>query len=278
MGGRGADETVTECLGRMVAWSRLVEEVCLAEFPDFELLNAFAVFRLVHQTTAPAPNMPHDASRATIASQLQRLAGAFRTNPAGLMDQFEEHERIAQTVLAKAPAEPAARAWQQALKQTQSSDRRKRTFPVDALLPLLQRFLVAPGSTAGIEQNFSKLKRILGEHWNGSELAEERRLVLDLAVSENPEADADLLGAARLVWASTFGTPRASAPKLAPRKAVMHARQEQQTERTAAAWLRRRRQIVADLALKSNGAADQDVVAAADAVWAVGHTREAEFQ
>jgi len=68
--------------------------------------------------------------------------------------------------------------------------------------------MVTPGSTAGVEQNFSRLKRFLGEHWQGSEVAEERRLVLQLAQSALPAADKELRGKARLMWASTFGEPR----------------------------------------------------------------------
>jgi hypothetical protein len=73
---------------------------------------------------------------------------------------------------------------------------------------LLQRFVVSPGSAAGVEDNVSI--RSLGQHWQGSELAEERRLVLQLASATAPDADRNLLVAARLIWASVFGTPRTS--------------------------------------------------------------------
>ena len=56
------------------------------------------------------------------------------------------------------------------------------------LAKLLQRFVVSPGSTSGIEQNFSMFKRSLGQQWNGSELSEERRLVLQLASNDNSMA------------------------------------------------------------------------------------------
>ena len=37
---------VQRCLQRMAAWSRVVQEVAATEFQDWELLVAFAVFRL----------------------------------------------------------------------------------------------------------------------------------------------------------------------------------------------------------------------------------------
>ena len=47
-------------------------------------------------------------------------------------------------------------------------------------------------------------ERSLGQHWQGNELAEERRMVLQLASTTAPDADRDLL----VVWASVFGTRR----------------------------------------------------------------------
>ncbi len=72
------------------------------------------------------------------------------------------------------------------------------------LAELLQRFVVSPGSTSGIEQNISMFSRSLGQQRNGSELGEERRLVLQLASRAMLEADANLLAAARLIWATMF--------------------------------------------------------------------------
>ena len=39
-------QLVRGCLQRMVAWSKVVQEVAATEFPDWELLGAFAVFQL----------------------------------------------------------------------------------------------------------------------------------------------------------------------------------------------------------------------------------------
>jgi hypothetical protein len=160
------------------------------------------------------------------------------------------------------------------LKKTQATTRRRQTFKVDALAALLQRFVVAPGSTAGIEQNFSMFKRSLGQQWQGSELAEERRLVLQLASAAAPEMDTKLLAAARVIWATTFGAPRTSnaAQRLPAR------RQLQQHLRTAAAWLRLRRQHVGDKAVAAIPTRDHAIEAVADSVWTERHDKEVRFQ
>ena len=85
VGGRGEAEPsslITECLGRMVAWSTLASEVASTEFPEFELLACFQVFKL----TEPLP------SPSTAPVYLERLAQTFKV-PLGsgiehLVDQF----------------------------------------------------------------------------------------------------------------------------------------------------------------------------------------------
>ena len=54
-------------------------------------------------------------------------------------------------------------------------------------------------------------KRSIGQPWQGSELAEERRLVLQLASATAPDAYRNLLVATQLIWASVFGSHHAQA-------------------------------------------------------------------
>jgi len=270
LGGRGATPAVvTECLGRMVAWSNLATEVAASEFPEFEVLACFRVFKLA-PVAAPSPAPGVSAGQT---EQLQRLAETFKVDGgANLIEQFMEHQRIAQTD--QVPGEPAAASWQRALKKTQATSRRRKVFQADALSALLQRFVVSPGSTSGVEQNFSMFKRSLGQHWQGSELAEERRLVLQLASGITPDADRDLLVAARLIWSTVFGLPR---PGRGPKPLVRCIRRPQGIQ-SAAAWLRHRRQHVADCSAAAIPAKDQAVEAAAAAAWTDRHDAEVRFQ
>jgi hypothetical protein len=139
--------------------------------------------------------------------------------------------------------EPVVASWQRALKKTQATSRRRRK--ADTLSALLQRFVVSPSSTTSVAHNFSMFKRSIGQHWQGSELAEERRLVLQLASATAPDVDRDLL----VVWASIFGTPRTGRGAK-----LVRCKQSPQGIRSAAAWLRRRRQHVADRSAASAGA------------------------
>ena len=292
LGGQGAvsPETVTDCLGIMVAWSRLADEVAQTEFPEHELLACFRVFNLAPldgpKRARPSATSIVPAPVPATQQDLNRLADAFKVDSTCLLNQFREHQRIAELEFARTPGLSVATAWRCALQQTQANSRRRRNFPAQSLKALLHRFMVTPGSTAGIEQNFSRFKRFLGEHWQGSEVAEERRLVLQLAQSALPAADNELLGKARLIWASTFGEPRRGQSGKLWRIAET---QLQETVQTGAAWLRRRRQDstaaatamarVLDAALSPAAAAtDQAVEASALAAWTERHEKEACFQ
>ena len=103
LGGRGATPAVvTQCLGRMVAWSTLAKEVAASECPEFEVLACFKVFELAPVAANPAP-----AVSAVQAERLQRLAEAFKVDSgADLIEQFMEHQRVAQAD--QVPGEPAA--------------------------------------------------------------------------------------------------------------------------------------------------------------------------
>ena len=273
LGGHEAEPSsllIIECLGHMVAWSNLATEVATTEFPDFELLACFQVFKLADPLPGPS----------IAGNHLQQIAEAFKVNMDGgadeLLGQFIEHQRIA--LAGKAAGEPAATSWQRALQKTQSTGRRRKAFPAGMLAELLQRFVVSPGSTSGIEQNFSMFKRSLGQQWNGSELGEERRLVLQLASSAMPEADTNLLAAARLIWATMFGKPRTPNPSGTMRAMAKKPQTSNTKNRTAVAWLRRRRDCVAAFMAKAKPVVDHAVEDAAKAAWTAQHDAEVRFQ
>ena len=168
-GGRGATlVVVTECLGRMVAWSKLAKAVDASEYLEFEVLACFKVFKLAPVATN---GNPARAVSTVQTEQLQRLAEAFKSGQWCRPDRAVHADQV--------PGEPAAASWQSVLKNTQATSRRSRVCKADALAALLQRFVVSPGSTTSVEQNFSMFKRSLGQRWQGSELAEERRLVFN---------------------------------------------------------------------------------------------------
>ncbi len=147
---------------------------------------------------------------------LTRLAKAFNMDAEALMVVFQGHHRGAQVPTHQRPHEPASAIWQRTLRRTQERWQMRERWPAKALLPVAQRFLVAPGSTSGVEQALSQFKRLMGEQWHGSPVAEERRLVLQLKATAEPKPPPELLKAARRTWAECFGKARASGTERTP--------------------------------------------------------------
>ena len=90
---------VQRCLQRMVAWSRVAQEVAATEFPGWELLGAFAVFRLQEPqarakpvSALPLPSPIGDGAQDC----LQQLASAFHVHPRLLRAEFRDNQRLAQ--------------------------------------------------------------------------------------------------------------------------------------------------------------------------------------
>ena len=78
----------------MVAWSDLADEVANTEFPDFELLGSFQVFRLHFQDVRLKTQrrcLPSEAPEDHAQFQkscLAHLAGAFAVDPNQLLTEF----------------------------------------------------------------------------------------------------------------------------------------------------------------------------------------------
>ena len=117
LGGQGAvsPETVTDCLGIMVAWSRLADEVAQTEFPEHELLACFRVFNRAPldgpKRARPSATSIVPAPVPATQQDLNRLADAFKVDSTCLLNQFREHQRIAELEFARTPGLSVATAW-----------------------------------------------------------------------------------------------------------------------------------------------------------------------
>ena len=110
-------------------------------------------------------------------------------NPTALKEQFRQLRGLA--LAFRENSVDTLEAWQQAILETQAASRRRAAYPVSALLPVLQRYAAYTGSTSGVEQDFSRLKRAIGDHrGNLGSLAEERIAVL---ASRRTSVDEDLV-------------------------------------------------------------------------------------
>ena len=282
LGPQGA--LVKRCLQRMVAWSRVVEGVAATEFPFWELLGAFSVFRLeeVQARDRPAARPPPSVPGRGAQDCLQQLARAFGVDPNELRAEFQDHQRLAQGRKNMRPDTSDADAWRHALTGTQRPDRNtRRNWSAKALGPVLERFFVCPGSTAGIEQIFSLFKRIMGEQWHGTEAAEERCLVLSLRARREPDLPEELLADARRIWQENFHPARGSFyPSLGVRAFVLLRRQAQKPRAGAAGWLEERRLATAKAALEAPARSQRATAAEEEstAAWTEKHEAEVQHQ
>ena len=134
-----------------------------------------------------------------------------RLTPPSSSTRREQRTPIDVSEKRKGPTLTTIGAWSNALERTQSTSKRRHTFHADALRPMLQFLGVMTGSTSGIEHNLSSATRNLGgEQWNGSELLEERRLLLQIERQHASPLISSVLQAIRLVWRDNFGVPRVS--------------------------------------------------------------------
>ena len=264
---------VQKCLQRMVAWARLVEEVVSTEFPAWELLGAFSVFRLADAPTRErAPARPAALALGDCAQQrLLALADAFNVDGRQLVEEFQDHQRVAQGIKNTRPEVSSVEAWREALAKTQRTPRSQLTWPARALLPVAERYFVCPGSTAGIEQTFSVFKRMTGEQWHASELAEERHLVLRLRARREKALPAAVLVSARHFWVANSLGARAR------RLLQNHDRRRRHVLRTGAGWLAQRRRKVAAEAERAPSET-AGAIGGAAAAWTEKHEAEARHQ
>ncbi len=278
--GKVTDDVIKKCLARMSAWSRLVAEVADTEFPDWELLGHFGAFRLEaaaaswkDRTSASALPAPRPMSDC-VAQSLRQLARVFGVCPEQLLTEFTDHVRLAQGRKNQRPEEPATEVWKYVLDRTKDH---RRNWPTNALRPILERFFVAPGSTAGIEQNFSLHKRLRGEQWHGGELTEERNLILSLEARYQRELPVDLGTAAKRVWMECFGPARREKSSHGVRASTVLRQRSQGAKTTARSWLAQRREQSAKVATERTPnvhLTDEQI----ETAWTEKHAKELQHQ
>ena len=294
VGGPSPDQAaVTKaCLQRMVAWSDLAEEVANTEFPDFELLGSFQIFRLHFQDVRLKTQrgcLPPEAAEDHPKFEngcLAHLAGAFAVDPNQLRTEFVDHRALAQAEKQQHPELSAVVAWQRALEKTQANWHSRQRWPAKALLPILQRFFLCPGSTAGIEQTFSQNQRMMDAQYNASALVEERRFVSKVNAEATKEPPPGLVASARRIWVKYFGVARTSSgrPTLGVRT-TLRLKKARAQYASGAAWLAQRRQELgaAVAAQKPCPSGTPRLLTARDtgpnnAAWTNKHEAEAQHQ
>ena len=197
------DELFSACLDRMKRWVQMAAEVAQAEYPSFDLLSSFSVLDI--STRAQRKTSDPDSEQDRFHDEaVERLAKVFRVDASALHAQLTDVGRIAEHVF-KTHKISVWEAWRQAVHRTQH--RLKQTHPVDALIPVLQRYLAWNGMTSsGVEQTFTKQQRNLlpsRDHMLDEHEADELFL-LDIT-DDNKD---HLIKAAHHKWKLYYGIPR----------------------------------------------------------------------
>ena len=149
---------IAKCLQRMHAYCKIVLHVALAEFPHYEICAKWRVFgaqmvESCYKAGLSEQDMPDDAKEC-----LTTLARFFSLDASEVLQQFLYFAPNVTLEMKKYGVRTCnmPNVWAHVLSTHAS---RK-----SALSSLVSRFVIYTASTARVEQNFSSLKRVFGEH------------------------------------------------------------------------------------------------------------------
>ncbi len=145
---------------RLVAWVRLSKEVLRAEFPHFEVLQAFAAVDLRPASRLYKEKNVGDGERQRVV-HLERLSKFLGLEFHQLKAELEDHRPIAQRFFDSGNV-TIMDAWASAVTSTQENNRKRHQHPAKALSELLMRYAAYGGSTSGVERLFSTSHRSSG--------------------------------------------------------------------------------------------------------------------
>ena len=235
---------ISRCLERMRCWRKLACAVIQAEFPDCYLLSSFAVFDVNNC----------DGNRnlsTTTETQIQRLAKAFKVDLHHLRAQVEQLRPVVASIARQLGCGNNV-AWKQALDKTQRTTSSRNNYPMDSLLPVLQRYMAWTSSSSGVEQNFSKAERARIDRTPASETA--KAINLTPILNSRPEERTQVCARAQEIYAATFGSVRLQRHSVRVDKGIKRKRRS--VHGSEADWLRRRRLAVKDATKDRPGVSD----------------------
>ena len=218
----------------MSRWADMAKAVVDAEFPDFLVVTAFSVFALAEENKAVG-------EVAVDQTHCQRLAKLFSVDAQVLACQIARHRPTAQAIKNSTQCSNHE-AWQKTVQRSREVRASAEVgLMLDALQPVVMRYLVWSCSTAGVEQSFSVGDRLGAERTPASQITESLtlRAAFDkLSANERKE----VVSRAQELFAE--GCPRT-------RKLSRNSRRDKGAKRfsrtktsTEIGWLARRRNMV----------------------------------
>ena len=190
----------------MQSWVKLARSTVLAEWPEFELLQSFALFSL-DDNGVPL-------SQVDQQTKLERLSVAFLKSDdrvatcAKVRRQYDLCRPFAVKLASGSPASAGKKDfefWMQSAKRA-----RQNKHDVDQLMTLIHHGLASTGaSTANSERDFAAVRK----RSNNTAVAEVERILQTYPGSCHDKTTIALCKRAQRIWRCGFGRPRASGPK-----------------------------------------------------------------
>lgn len=288
LGGPGglSEERQHNCIGRMQCWLQLCEAVIQAEFPEFEVLQAMAVFNLPSSSKLARDHTDHEQT----TRWLERLARAFQVDAQQLQQEFFDIRAIAVAYAGQVGACTNLEAWRHAMQP-------RRGHSNAVLRHVLVRYAAIGISTTGVEHTFATARSELAQR-SGSEAADFTVLKIVRDKPTDRITQLEVVHRAREIWPQVYGGARHGSSPLTkgvkklgqgcdgsrPRpttpaglaSTMPMTRPKPVGADSAASWLRARRASVAEAAMKLPSTA---VLSAArqPVGWSGCHDKEAAF-
>ncbi|CAK0813414.1 unnamed protein product, partial [Prorocentrum cordatum] len=266
------------CLARMGNWVVVATETLRAEFPWFEVVQAWSVFNVVERDR-DAGHHSLRARRAQRLEQLQRLVTAFglQADPEHLDDQLQGLRHVALRVAAEEHLE-SRDAWVRAVTIARRTRMAGSMGCGKDLLSLLVRFWASGASTSGVEQSFAQIVGCSGPKLcMGMGALEDRMDILDLELIDEDS----VINLAMQLWREHYGCSRTSGAR-PKRSDTGGTRQKNQGDLpTEFAFSKERRAAVTEalssLPTQDVGAITDTAGARCMATWTDSHDKEIKF-
>ena len=190
-----------KCYDHMRAWTLLVRDVLKAQFPQFELVNAFSVFGCIDPGRSIASSRSHKKLFVpTITDSMkQKMARLSKTFAAPMFEaQFRESLPYAVKTMRENGSD-CELTWQATVRYRAQNNKANGD-----LMKLVQRLVVFTPSTSKIESSFSSIAKILvEERLNMDEDTENMIVTLLMAAFSDAEL-VELCHSARELWEEAF--------------------------------------------------------------------------
>ena len=206
-----SQDTLMRCARRMCNWIVIAHHTLSAEFPAFEVVQAFAVLN-VNGKAGDDDDGFKNRERCYRQLTCLREAFAIDTSVESLEAELERYRHIASRIACDEGLD-SRDAWRRAAQIIL----RRRTGSTDCrgLLALLVRFWASGASTSGVEQSFAAALGTAGNALEqlGDSHLDDRHELIDLPKHEEEQ----VIALAGNIWSKIYGFPRNSGNKRASR-------------------------------------------------------------